>query len=79
MAVALAAKICGTQAHVVVPQNTPACKTKAIEGYGARLIYSGNSMAEREAKAAEVQAATGAVRALPCAHYLWGPPSECCL
>ena len=61
MATALAAQIRGVPAHVVVPQNTPLCKRQAIEGYGASLIFSGNSMAEREAKAAEVQQNTGSV------------------
>jgi hypothetical protein len=65
MAVALAAQLRGVEAHVVVPQNTPSCKVAAIEGYGATLTYSGNSMAEREARAAEVQAETGAVAVHP--------------
>ena len=33
-AVALAARLNGVVAHVVVPQTTPQCKVDAIEGYG---------------------------------------------
>jgi threonine dehydratase len=33
-ALALAAKLRGILAHVVVPHDTPLCKVSAIEGYG---------------------------------------------
>lgn len=33
-ALALAAKLRGIPAHVVVPVDTPQCKVAAIEGYG---------------------------------------------
>lgn len=33
-ALALAAKMRGIPAHVVVPENTPQCKIDAITGYG---------------------------------------------
>lgn len=33
-AVALAAKLRGVPAHIVVPSNTPAVKTSAVEAYG---------------------------------------------
>ena len=33
-ALALAAKLRGIPAHVVVPLETPLCKVAAIEGYG---------------------------------------------
>ena len=33
-ALALAAKIAGIQAHVVLPLDTPQCKVDAILGYG---------------------------------------------
>ena len=59
MAVALAAKLRGVEAHVVVPSNTPMCKQDAIQGYGATLVHCGNTMAERESKAEEVLAQTG--------------------
>lgn len=39
--------------------NTPLVKQEAIKGYGAKLVHSGNTMADREAKAAEVLEATG--------------------
>ncbi|XP_064626297.1 serine racemase-like [Lineus longissimus] len=39
MAVAWAAQITGMNAVVVVPNNTPAIKAKAIEDYGAELVY----------------------------------------
>jgi threonine dehydratase len=40
-------------------ENTPLVKQEAIKGYGANLVHSGNTMAEREAKAEEVLATTG--------------------
>ena len=41
-AVALAARLNGVTAHVVVPRTTPQCKVDAIQGYGgAALLYWG--------------------------------------
>ena len=59
-ALALAAQGMGTTAHIVMPQNTPAVKKAAVLDYGGVIVESGNSPAEREAKAEEIRKATGA-------------------
>jgi threonine dehydratase len=59
-ALALAARDRGIPAHVVVPEGAVASKLAAIEAYGATLHRCAPTIAAREAKAAEVQAATGA-------------------
>lgn len=59
-ALALAARERGIPAYIVVPDNAPATKRRAIEIYGGRLITSGPSLAEREATLADVLAETGA-------------------
>jgi threonine dehydratase len=59
-AIALAAQSTNTQAYIVMPENAPAVKKAAVRDYGGNIIESGNSPAEREAKAAEVRESTGA-------------------
>ncbi|MFP3918366.1 threonine/serine dehydratase [Lysinibacillus telephonicus] len=39
-AIAYAAKLLGTKAHVVVPKNTPKIKVEGIQSYGAEVIFS---------------------------------------
>ncbi|KGR79187.1 threonine ammonia-lyase [Ureibacillus manganicus] len=39
-AIAYAAKLLGTKAHVVVPENTPKIKIEGIQSYGAEVILS---------------------------------------
>ncbi len=36
-----------------MPQNSPQIKKEAVKGYGATVIESGNTIKEREDKAAE--------------------------
>lgn len=59
-ALALAAKIYRVPAWIVMPENAPAVKRAAVEGYGAEVIPCAPTLAAREAAAAEVQARTGA-------------------
>jgi threonine dehydratase len=59
-ALSLASKQIGVPAHIVMPQNTPAVKKAAVKDYGGRIIESGNSPQEREAKAEEIRLHTGA-------------------
>ena len=59
-ALALAARDRGIPAHVVVPEGAVASKLAAIEAYGATLHRCAPTITAREARAAEVQAATGA-------------------
>ncbi len=59
-AVALAARVRGVPAWVVMPEGAPAVKVAAVEGYGARIVRCAPTLAAREATAAEVQRETGA-------------------
>lgn len=59
-AVALAARLRGVPAYIVMPRNAAAVKRRAVEGYGARVIECEPNLAAREATAAQVQQETGA-------------------
>jgi threonine dehydratase len=58
-ALALAARMKHAKASIVMPENSPAVKVDAVRGYGAEIIFSGNSPVERENKVNEVKNATG--------------------
>jgi threonine dehydratase len=64
-ALALAAATRGIAAHVVVPEGAVRAKLEAIERAGAVLHRCAATQAAREARAAEVQAQTGAVLVHP--------------
>lgn len=64
-ALALAAATRGIAAHVVVPEGAVRAKLEAIERAGAILHRCAATQAAREAKAAEVQARTGAMLVHP--------------
>jgi threonine dehydratase len=64
-ALALAAGTRGIAAHVVVPEGAVRAKVEAIERAGAILHRCAPTQAAREAMAAEVQRATGAVMVHP--------------
>ncbi|MDE2155580.1 MAG: pyridoxal-phosphate dependent enzyme, partial [Xanthomonadaceae bacterium] len=64
-ALALAAATRGIAAHVVVPEGAVRAKVEAIERAGAILHRCAPTQAAREAAAAEVQRATGAVLVHP--------------
>lgn len=64
-ALALAAKVRGIPAHVVVPEGAVASKLAAIEAYGAVIHRCAPTIAAREATAARVQADTGATLVHP--------------
>ena len=59
-ALALAARTRGIACHVVVPEGAVRAKLAAIEAYGAILHRCAPTIEAREARCAEVQAATGA-------------------
>ena len=67
-ALALAARDRGIPAHVVVPDGAVASKLAAIVAYGATLHRCAPTIAAREAKAAQVQANTGATLVHPFTH-----------
>jgi len=68
-ALALAAKVRGIPATIVMPTSASPIKKAAILGYGAKVVESGPSLGEREAKVAEVQAETGAILVPPFDHF----------
>ncbi len=59
-ALALAARLGGTQAHVVMPEDSARPKIAAVRGYGATVVLCAPTLAARERTAAEVAARTGA-------------------
>jgi threonine dehydratase len=58
-AVALAAKMFGVPATIVMPTTVPRAKRAGAERLGARCFYVGTTTAERLARAEELQAAEG--------------------
>ena len=59
-ALARAAKLRGIPAHIVMPSNTLKVKVRAVEGYGARILFCEPNQEAREAACASVVAETGA-------------------
>jgi threonine dehydratase len=59
-ALALAAAIRGIPAYIVMPENAPKIKRKAVEGYGAIITTCESNQADREKTLEQVQAETGA-------------------
>jgi threonine dehydratase/serine racemase len=59
-ALALAARMRGIPAHIVMPHGSAAVKKAAVEGYGARVVECEPTLAARETTAARVQEETGA-------------------
>ncbi len=69
-AVALAAKINGIAAHIVMPANAPTVKRAAVKGYGAHIYNSGSRIEDRENMVSEVLKKTGAHFIHPYNDYL---------
>ena len=67
-AVALAARIRGIPAHIVMPTDAPLVKKRAVEGYGARIIPCAPNVTAREETAAAVVAETGGTLIPPYDH-----------
>lgn len=59
-ALALAAKMRGVPAYIVMPSTAPTVKKAAVEGYGAEVIVCEPTLAARESTANDVQARVGA-------------------
>ncbi len=57
-ALALAARLRGIPAHIVMPRNASTVKRRAVEGYGGRVIECEPTLAARETTAAAVLAET---------------------
>lgn len=73
-AVALASRLRGVPATVVVPEGAPAVKLAGIAGYGARIVRCAPTMAAREAAAEALRVETGAhlVHPFDDAHVITG-------
>src|SRR5438552_11654445 len=59
-ALARAAKLRGIPAHIVMPKNSAKVKVRAVEGYGAQIVFCEPNDAAREAACAHVIAKTDA-------------------
>jgi threonine dehydratase len=59
-ALALAARWRGIPAYVVMPENAPEVKRKAVQGYGAEISYCKPTLEAREQGLAKVISRTGA-------------------
>ncbi|GAB2302152.1 hypothetical protein Dimus_036170 [Dionaea muscipula] len=59
-ALALAAKLRGIPAYIIIPKNAPKCKVQNVIRYGGQVIWSEPTMQSRERTAAEVLRETGA-------------------
>jgi len=64
-ALALAARLRGIAAHIVMPANAPAVKRRAVAGYGARVIDCEPTLDARETTAQRVIDETGATLVHP--------------
>lgn len=60
-AVALASKIAGTKAYIVMPKNAPAVKKNAVKEYGAEIILCEPNEKSRQETCDKVIAETGAI------------------
>ncbi len=59
-AVALAAKLRGIPAHIVMPDNSPEIKKRAVAGYNANITFCAPTLQARETTLAKVVEETGA-------------------
>lgn len=64
-ALALAAKMRGVAAHIVMPENSPEIKKKAVAGYGAQITFCKPTLQARESTLAKVVKETGATEVHP--------------
>ncbi|MCU4174742.1 pyridoxal-phosphate dependent enzyme [Carboxylicivirga sp. N1Y90] len=59
-ALALAAAKNGVKAHIVMPENAPEIKKKAVAGYGAEITFCEGTLSARESTLEQVISKTGA-------------------
>ena len=64
-ALALAARMRGIAAHIVMPDNSPEIKKKAVSGYGANITFCDPTLQARETTLAMIVAETGATEIHP--------------
>ena len=68
-ALSLAAKQLGVPAYIVMPENAPEIKKKAVAGYGAEITFCKPTLAAREETLKKVQQKTGATFIHPYDNY----------
>ena len=68
-AIAYAAAMVEAKAYIVMPDNSPQVKIKAVEGYGAAITFCKNTPEERERTVAEIVERTGATFIHPFNNY----------
>ena len=64
-ALALAARMRGIKANIVMPENSPEIKKKAVAGYGAKITFCEPTLQARESTLARVVEETGATEIHP--------------
>lgn len=64
-ALALAARMRGIPAYIVMPENAPEIKKKAVAGYGAQITFCEPTLAARESTLKMVASQTGATEIHP--------------
>ncbi|MCG6187488.1 pyridoxal-phosphate dependent enzyme [Maribellus maritimus] len=64
-ALALAAQMRGVEAHIVMPDNSPEIKKKAVSGYGAKITFCQPTLEARESTLKKVIEETGATEIHP--------------
>jgi len=64
-ALALAARMRGVPAYIVMPNNAPSVKKAAVTGYGGQITYCEPRLSAREAALTDVVRNTGAVTVHP--------------
>jgi len=64
-ALALAARMRGIPAYIVMPRNAPEIKKKAVAGYGGIITFCEPTLKARETTLAEVSSETGALEVHP--------------
>jgi threonine dehydratase len=67
-AVALAARLLGVQAVIVMPTTAPAVKIDGARGFGAEVTFAGTTSLERKARAEEIAAERGLTMVPPFDH-----------
>jgi threonine dehydratase len=68
-ALALAARLRGIPAYIVMPHNAPAVKKAAVAGYGGKITFCEPTLESRESTQAQVLARTGATVVHPYNDY----------
>ena len=68
-ALARAARIVGIPAYIVMPDNSPTVKVKAVKDYGGKITFCKPNLHAREDTLSKVKEQTGAVEIHPYDHY----------